>query len=427
MSGTTTTPSNPAPYTDIATNDGITAWRDAKDNKWDASGKPVVYSAGNNGWIVPAVNQRFEINSNLVPTNIVNAGTTIITIPKGFGTGIWQSAFLQLNFTETGGVSPVTLMPAPYIISNNQGLGLAFNGGGSIDWSSSADAIYAGLQGFSNEKITQAFAFNQMNMSATNFASPTAIPAGGSATYMIPLTGLPLLGLSQKTLQGDAFLYVTYNNSCVIAGAGTATLTGVKLILTSHRNDKADPSADYKISKSVYVNPICRWMNITIPPQNMALGYNLVPLAGLVDSYVGALCVMLRSNKTGAGLYTFASISGGTALHTASIDLQSSNGLTILGSGALTEAFMRSQSQFMESPGIMSSIIPINWIYLSSEPFKFMVSGDGNAGGMQLGPNQNLVIQTAGSFVPGTYTIDVYFLTRQSVRQANGNVQVIKG
>ncbi len=64
MSGTTTTPSNPALYTEIATNDGITAW--AKDNKCDASGKPVVYSAGNNGWIVPAVNQRTQISFRLV-------------------------------------------------------------------------------------------------------------------------------------------------------------------------------------------------------------------------------------------------------------------------------------------------------------------------------------------------------------------------
>lgn len=424
MAGTSTIPPTLPAYNKLDTSLRL---YEEKSNPWDNSGKTVLYSSPSAPYLRTSINQCFQVvPTSFTSSSIANAQQVQVRIPQGLITGIYESAFLQLSFQETGGVNSVTLAPAPYILSNQNGLQMSFNGSGSVIWQTSADALYASLQTLSQEKLTQALAFNQMNMSASTYASPTAIAAGGSAVYNIPLIGLPLIGLSAQTLKGDTILYLNFNNSgAVVAGTGTASLVGVKLVLTCHRNDYLDSKKNAKIANDVFINNVCLWNSLTYTT-NLAVGLNQIQLAGLVEQNAGAMLVLIRQSKTTSGIYNFTSISGGTAPFAATIDLQSANGTSVLGSGAITEAFMRSTSQFLESEGIMSTVVPLNWIYLSARPSQFLKNADSSAGALPVGPNMVMQINCQGAFVAGAYIVDVWVLSKGSLRQIDGNMTLLK-
>ena len=420
-------PPSPGLYT--LPDDSLKMW-ELKKNDWDNSGKMVLYQNPQAAVQRTSIEQVYSVPAtNFVAGDIKSQGPTQIRISPGIFSGYYEYAQIELDFKNTDGVNSVTLAPAPYLLNpTGNALSVSFNSSGAPIWNLPIDALYYQYAHMSPANITNALAFNQANMTATAFASPTAIPANGTAHYCIPIPMACFIGMNANVQQGDIILTINWNQSgAVVAGTGTAQLTAVNLLVTTHKNPRVDPIRNQLIDSSVYIKNTVQWTPLSSVQTLTASQSNSIPLSGLTPQVAGMMLILIRSSKAGAGMYNFSSLSNtsGQGEWNTQIDLKNPSGQSVLGQGPITGAAARSTLPLLESVGTMTTVVPMYPIYFSARPGQFIANADTSNGCIQLGQNMTLYLTPGPAFVTGTYTIDVLVLSQARLRQINKKVDLI--
>jgi hypothetical protein len=405
---------------------------EVKNNVWDSTGKAVIYQNAKATKVRTSSEQQYLVNPSVFAAgNIVNQQQCQINIAPGLMQGYFEYAQLELQFQETSNVNSVTLAPLPYIFSTIQpAISTAFNNSGAPIHNIAADALYAQLQHVTPAQLTNILAFNQMNMTNTAYASPTAIPAGGTAFYVLPLFMSPIIGMNSQVQNGNIIVSLNWGGSnAVVAGTGTASLTGVALRVYTHANPIVDPGRNIMISQDVFIKNQVDWMNVNTTTVPLAAGVRTqIPLAGLPPVLAGAMLIMIRTNKTTSGTYNFVPLNGTNGSESTSlIEFVNASGLSQLGNGGVSGLVSRSSLQVLESVGTMSSVVPLYWLYFGARPMELIRNGDTSDGCLQLQSNMSLYLTpSAGSnFASANYIVDVYVLRQVKLRQINGMVDLL--
>jgi len=426
MSEVKTTPTVPA-YKLLDDTKGAIEVKDI----WGGSGKTVFFPSANQVRLKGEIEQVYTIQaSQFVAGNITTQNQIQIQVLPKLIPGRYEYAELKFQITETSGVNPVTLAPMPYLFSTSMpAVQTAFNGSGAVSHSIPADALYQQFQYYSPAELTNVSAFNRLNMSATTYVGPTAISAGASVTYVMPLPMLPLVGLWSQTL-GNGATIITLNlagSNCVISGSGTASLTGVQLVLTTHKNDILDASMSAQIMDNIFVKNVVNFLTATMPPTTLTSGTSTqIQLGNIVSNQAAVMLVMLRTTKTTSGAYNFFSLAGSTGNEDqALIDLKTPSGVSVLGSGPVTGLTARTTLQYLEAKGVMSTVVPIYALYMSANPNKFIKDADSQAGLFPMPNNMQLILTPTGNFTSQSYIIDVIVMSLQQLWLSGGVIKLL--
>lgn len=265
-----------------------------------------------------------------------------------------------------------------------------------------------------SEEVQDALAFNAQNMTATAFAGETAVPAGGSATYLLPLTNCLITSIDPSTIRSDVIITIYPATNPVIAGTGTLQLTSMQLLLDSEQNTAVEAATRSLLRANPFVHDY-----INVVPQS---GGTLTLTAGVqteiaisgVNQLAAAVLITVRASKsfTGGAIRTFADL-GDDAL----INVTDQNKVSILGSGSLSGRYLWGQ-QMLKTHGVMSTVVPLYWI-LHGDIQEALATGR-IAGFYNYNGYQYLQIIPGAGFASGTYTVDMYFLCYNSQLESEG-------
>lgn len=319
-------------------------------------------------------------------------------------------AHLQLTVSESGGANSVTPICAPFLI---QRIEISLNSSVIPEQTIYPEWLYSKYQFYYNEETTSALAFNAQNMN-TSFAGEQAIPAGGTATYLLPLTNSLLNSIDPSTISSDVIITIYPAVNPVVSGTGTLQLTSVQLLLDSEQN----PVVEAATRSLLRSNPmIHNYLNFVPQPWNGQLTAGTmteIPISG-VNQLVAAALITVRASKaiTGAAIRTFADL-GDSAI----INVTDQNKVSILGSGGLQGRYLRGQQMAFKTHGTQSAIIPLYWI-LHSDIQEALATGR-IAGFYNYDGYQYLQITPGAGFSSGLYNVDIMFLCYNSQLESGG-------
>lgn len=327
-----------------------------------------------------------------------------------------DQAFLELVCSETGGSNTVTPVVAPFLIDRIEiGLNSQTNPFQVIP----AEHLYTKWQFYYTEQQNQLFAGNSLNMTTAAYAAETAIAAGGSATYVIPLSMTLFDKINPDVLKSDLIITVFPRASPISAGTGTLQLTNIRFRFHALEN----PLSDVTVS-SLYAKfpSIIDYMNIVNVPFTAALSANTqieIPLQG-INGLCPAFFFVIRASKAAASsaIRTFTAL-GGTVETTGAIDFVNGNKVSLLGSGALSPSLIRYQLPALHTFGDQSSKLPVYWMYLNNSPVNSILTGKIN-GGVILTGREFLRLTPGTGFTSATYTVDIYFYIHSTLSLQNG-------
>lgn len=326
------------------------------------------------------------------------------------------TCILEWVVTETGGVNSVTPICAPYQI---QRIEFGIEGSPTPIQTLYADWFYSKNAFLGNEDLACMCAGNALNMSATTFASESAIAPSGTATYAMPIDIAWFLQKADfQTLKGDCLLLVYPQANPVSAGTGTLQLTSMRFRFLS----RIDPVTDPLSMRSLAMTPsYWTYLNLQMIPSSLTLTagtLSQIRLSG-VTGLMGAALVMIRSNATSttaSAMRVFTDLAG-TSPAGGFIDVVDASGNSLLGStGTITPLFLRGANAAYKFPGMMTSVIPHYWLPFCSDMGPMFKSA-ANTGFVFFDGNQILNLTPGTGFTTGTYTVTVMFLQYAALAQ----------
>lgn len=348
--------------------------------------------------------ERRQVNVAIDPAVAVG-GVPSPTVPIQFrirpkASGRIFTTSLYLTFTNTDGANPVTLGIAPMLINR---IDFIMNGGSTPSEQMNGEHIFAMMSNLTTEQILNFNIDNGLNMNSSTFVGPTAIAAGTSATYVIPIMDGVLTGCDPRLFFQD-FIVNVYLNAPVVSGTGTYVLSAARLLLkASQRNDDSKELPLY--SKFPYYDVRPRFQAASFPATMQAAQVSLFPLTAL-NMNVSGLLIVVRASKTmtGSGLYTFARI-GGTQEANGLIDIQDTSRKSLIG-GQITAQQLRNVAG-TNFNGAMTASHAVYPVSFATNPVTAQVRGM-NSGYQTFTGSENLYITPGAGFTTGTYTVDIY-------------------
>jgi hypothetical protein len=319
-------------------------------------------------------------------------------------------AHLQIVCSETGGANSVTPVVAPFLINRIE---IGLDGSPVTNQTIYPEWLYAKYQFFYSEEVASALAFNAQNMTATAFAGESAIPAGTSATYLLPLTNCLITSIDPSTIRSDVIITIYPATNPVSAGTGTLQLTSMQLLLDSEQNPAVEAATRSLLRSNPFVHDYINFVPQTWTGTLTAGVQSEISISG-VNQLAAAVLITVRASKsfTGSAIRTFADL-GNDAL----INLTDQNKVSILGSGALQSRYLRGQ-QLLKTHGTMATVVPLYWI-LHSDIQEALATGR-IAGFYNYNGYQYLQITPGSAFSSGTFTVDMYFLCYNSQLESEG-------
>ena len=290
--------------------------------------------------------------------------TTQFVINPGISSKIIH-AMLDVTVSNTSATDTVTPKYAGYLADNIQ---LCIDGSAAPTMQISADALQLQFERLSPTRIAGLVAGNAYGMTS-QFALGAAIPVSSTVTYTIKLDTF-ICKVPPKLLGAPITMNVNWAQNPVDTGDGTLRL--VSSVLKLHV--LTDPATDLALSRQVSSYPLL--LSYATPDYYT---YNIIltagqavtqPLPGLRGAYT-AMVLMIRAAQVGvagAGYRTFTALD--VAAETNSlIDLQTSTGISLLGSGAISGRTSRYTIPSMHtSGGLQSQVNPMYWLMASPTP-----------------------------------------------------------
>lgn len=326
-------------------------------------------------------------------------------------------AFLQLVCSETGGSNTVTPVVAPFLLDRIE---IGVNGQPNPVQIIYAEHLYAKWQFLYSEQQNQLFAGNSLNMTTSAYAGESAIAAGGSATYLIPVTISLLDKFNPDVIKNDIIINVYPRANPVSAGTGTLQLTSIQWQFQSNENTIQDAALGNLYSKLPALIDYTNIIQLTYTGTFTAASQVEIPLQG-VSGLSPAMFFVIRASKAAASsaIRTFTAL-GGTVESSGFIDVVNGAKNTLLGSGAISPQLVRYQLPALFTHGDMSSKVPIYWLYFNDNAAASIIHGKIN-GGVQLTGREFLRLTPGTGFSTGTYTVDMYFYVNASLSLSGGN------
>lgn len=318
-------------------------------------------------------------------------------------------AYLEFTITETGAANPVTVLPAPYIF---QRIDLFSGSVGKPLNQLLADATYTGLNYVSDNDIRSLGAFNALGISTTDWATVTAIAAGGTQTYSIPLLYSLLNHVDPMLITEDFIVHAVGQDNIITAGTGIPQLTNITLRLTMR-----DDESHEMIAKRLHVDEkkpiIMPYLDTMVVQQTFAMNPGVRTRMRLnLQGRFQALTLLLRTAVTGAGLFTYSTVSGGAAtsnleVSDGQIDIVGDDGKTRLGSGDIRPYVARALEPYeqMVENSQAPTIATYHLYFATDSKMSFFHGVD--TGGLEIDNDTSIDITPGATFGAGNYVVTV--------------------
>lgn len=296
---------------------------------------------------------------------------------------------------------------------------------------------YERLQWLSDEQYRNLNCFNALNISQTDYKTPTAIvnDSNVSANKQNMIMSIPLMNplfskLNMKSLSGAIYITFYFNSSPYIASAngGILKLQNANLrIITSTNPDTEQEILSLYNSYPTYI-PFTYSNILTFPATTLTAGTATdLLLSSLIGKCLGIAISIIPQASYGLnnanGNLNFSSLSGtDTTKETGTFDIVDSRKNTILGSGSVTERYSRSQNMTIYGGGSLSIYQPILWILFANHPASQLISGIVD-GFHHFDGSYYLRLTPGPSFTTGSYTVVVSAYMYSAIIQSKGILQ----
>ena len=372
-----------------------------------------------------------HIVQELVPVTNVNWGTQPLQfdITNGLVTEI-DNILLHMQVNCSGGTA--TCVPAPFLVDH---LTVTVNGSSTIIQYLTGDNLYQQISLWTYPQLQRFLANNAMNISATDYHSPTGMSSGQTSDFYIPLPMLVPLLINFLTTANTVSVFVYPVASAAAAtyatgNGGVLSLTGQCTLQLLNHSDQGSDQAIAKLYKQFPAR-------ITFPDFfNNRYSYTLTPSTKTTISITNinrqvtlAIVTIRGSNTTGSGCCTFLDLSGGAPLNYSNsyIDLQNQSGISMVGSRPLAQGEL-ALNMFGNLPNWVSNTVNTYWFRFTTDPISAFFSGNQSKGARLVSENMTLVLYPGSNFNSGSAlacTIDVMFVSHHElVQDTRGNFRL---
>jgi len=359
--------------------------------------------------------QTVFFQSSNIPSNAINGGQVEFKVQTAPLHDV-RRMYLQLAITNTDGTNTVTLANAHHLIQKVQIY--AENGnkqiGGDIYghklWLSQA-IMYTSDEWTDQCEVTNC---------SSSFGAGTAIPAGATVTYYIPIDCLfSQLDVFFPAIKSDFLVRVFFQplTASIEAGTGTPSLTMANLVFQI--NELSTIEYDQKMAAANSSTITARFTYDAYQSNTFSMGasgsyqYQLSGVVGTVDYLL--LSVRAATN-TAAGQRTLADINGSFAI-------LNSAGQNIVGGQAIPSRYNR----FIQGPYYFDSVVfktvPVLFWSHSSDPQEVYHHAKLLGFSGYDGTNQ-LILNTGTGVASQAYTVDVYASVHGTIQIKNGRIEV---
>lgn len=369
-------------------------------------------------------------NINPPSSSVLNMSSQLQFRVEAGSCGVIDELWMDFTLNEYGGANSVTPSMVPFIFNN---IVVGISSSASLQ-TLYPEHMYSRLQLLSHTEAQKELYGNALNMTFPTFTGPTAIAAGGSATYSMRL---PMLmcrkELDMRASKQPLLITCYFNPNPVVAGTGLLGYVNSQLRIRWRRDDYYDAIRLKMLAKMPMVLSYMQ-TPITQYTQTLTAGVRqVIPLTS-VTGYMGALAIFIRAaasytTPTGGAIANFLALEGPNPTQGTSagyIDLLASDSSSYFGApNILTPTYFRSQAMLSpRSEGSMALTVPFYRLDFSSDFQKGVVeSGTATHGGILFDGNQQLVIQPGVGFAAsGTscvITVLPYLYATMLVRDGN--------
>src|SRR5579885_1929741 len=279
----------------------------------------------------------------------------------------------------------------------------------------------------SDETLRLLFANNSLNISSTDYKTGTAIAGGSSMFLSIPLLNPIWRRFNMDTLASPIYINFLLDANPVVANSsGTLQLQSFNLRIITEDN-KATHKEMLSLFKTYpsffpFVYSVQYLYNVSLTagtPTDIQLSSCIGDVAMLVISVLNP-----GFSNANNGNITYISISGtDTTLTSGTLDLLNDNKNTLLGSGALTERYLRITNNLINGGNSLSLNQAILFLPFCRYPFADLDSGNIN-GYRKFTGTEFLRLTPGSTFTAGTYSVVVNTYYYKAFKQVDGIISM---
>lgn len=356
--------------------------------------------------------------ATLVPSNLFSGSGSFADVKIENFRGVLHDLTLEIKLAETGGANNVAICPAPMMIDRIE---FYANAGSDLVQTIYGDCINYNSALLTTEQLTSIGIVANYN---TGYAPLGPIPAGGSATYFVPLTGnmfQQMNGLWLPALSSYILCRV-YGKSSVESGTGTLACTNLFLHGEVSQLSPYDEAAeDSKYRNNIVSKPFLdnlRHQNPTTYTSGTQSQQILSAYSGDALQFIGGF----QANNqvaTGGNFRNYQSI-GPNGL----LELLDSSGQNIIGGSALNYNQVRYIEFSKKFPGTLMQTFPLVWMGFG-DPAMGILHGV-REGFMHFDTKDQFRITPDSTFASGAYMFSLYGYFWRHLEVSNGRISVFK-
>ena len=271
------------------------------------------------------------------------------------------------------------------------------------------DIAFFQLGFFTWSQLQRALYGNAMNLSVSDYLSPTAVSAGATVDYYIPLNFLAATLINYQTTSNTVSLMVYLqpsSSACVVSGAGPLTIgAGTSLLVLNHTDMAAD-----KIITRMYKE--LKGAKLTFPDffYSSYGGITLTPSQKIsisitnINRSVTMAIVSIRTSKSANGWITFQDLTGGKWFSgsNSSLDLQNQSGVSILSSRPLSPGEYNLLFNTNIQNDFVLKVPNLYFLRLTEKPVEAFFNGDQTGGSRLINENVSLLLTPGSNFNSGS-------------------------
>ena len=259
---------------------------------------------------------------------------------------------------------------------------------------------------------------------SSDYQTLTAISAGVSTVYTLHLPTIMLERINAKTIDNDILISVFPNaySNIIVTGTGVLQLSSLFLMINSY----VDPLEEEAIIRLKNQYPYVFSYNDSVhKPYTATLSPSTKTTLSIspINKFVSGFFIMMRSSKSGSGLYTYAKLGGTDKDWSAFIDLRDQNGISMFGT-PLRAAQLRGNKSSYWFAGNITAKLNIYPYFFTKDPTSAVIEGK-NEGFLFMNQVYSLDITPGSTFTSETYNIDLYFFTHTEMIQEKGKFRLI--
>src|SRR5579885_2261162 len=395
------------------------------------SGTGTIYNVENSTSFEYVTRQRKRFlrnpNLNVLPITYPIANNSNIVQFK-LDTGQFDRILLivaEVVLANTGtSTSSVTPAPGYFLWSQIQ---IGINGSDSPWIYLSPREDYERLQFKSDETLRLLFANNGLNISSSDYKTGTAIAGGSSMFLSIPLLNPIWRRFNMDTLKAPLYINFVLDPSPIVANSsGTLQLQQFNLRIITEEN-KATHKEMLSLFNSYpsffpFVYSVTYMFNVSLTPGSQT-DIQLTSVLGDVAMLTISVLSPGFSNANNGNI-SYISISGtDSTLTSGTVDLLNDNKNTLLGSGALTERYLRITNNLINGGNNLSLNQAILYLPFCRYPFIDLDSGNIN-GYRRFTGTEFLRLTPGATFTGGTYSVLVNTYYYKAFKQVDGIISM---